>query len=90
MDAKLTLKLNQEVIEKVKDYAQRKQSSLSKLVETYFRFLIDQQESTTELEISPSIKELSGIIQLEDDENMRDDYTKYLRGCVKSLISVSI
>jgi len=78
MDAKLTLKLNQEVIEKVKDYAQMKQSSLSKLVETYFRFLLDQEESTTELEISPSIKELSGIIQLEDDENLRDDYTKYL------------
>ena len=35
MDTKLTLKLNQEIIEKAKNYAAEKKLSLSRLIENY-------------------------------------------------------
>ncbi|RJP33800.1 MAG: hypothetical protein C4527_03745 [Candidatus Omnitrophota bacterium] len=78
MDAKLTLKLNKEIIEQAKHYAQEKQCSLSWLVESYFRFLIERKQSSSIPEISSTVKELSGIIQLDDNEKIRDDYTNYL------------
>ncbi|MGC1631597.1 MAG: DUF6364 family protein, partial [Gelidibacter sp.] len=39
MDTKLTLKLNQKVIEKAKKYASKKNISLSRIVEAYLQSL---------------------------------------------------
>ncbi len=78
MNTKLTLNLDKKVIEQAKKYAQKKQCSLSGLVETYFRFLIDQEQSTPGMEMTPTVKELSGIIQLDDTADIHEDYTDYL------------
>lgn len=75
METKLTLKLDQGVIRSVKKYAERRQRSLSRLVEDYFRKLISA-EPDAEAEISPLVRELSGII----GEGPADDadYIRYL------------
>lgn len=75
METKLTLKLDQGVIRSVKKYAERRQRSLSRLVEDYFRKLISA-EPDAEPEISPLVQELSGII----NEGQADDadYIRYL------------
>lgn len=78
MDAKLTLKLDKDIIEQVKLYAQEKQQSLSALVEQYFRYLLDQERPRTLSTISPTVKELSGIIRLDPDTDLQEDYTTYL------------
>ncbi len=78
MDTKLTLKLDKDIIEQTKQYAQKKHRSLSALVEAYFRFLIDREQVSSPPDISPTVKELSGIIQLENTHNIHDDYTTYL------------
>ncbi len=78
METKLTLKLNKEIIEQAKIYAQSKQQSLSALVEAYFRFLLDCEQEPSAPEISPTVQELSGIIQLDEDRDIRDEYTTYL------------
>ena len=78
MDAKLTLTLDQDIIEQVKMYAQQTQQSLSALVERYFRYLLDQEQPRTPNNISPTVKELSGIIHLEQDDDLREGYTTYL------------
>lgn len=44
MDTKITLKLDREVIEQVKKYAHRKNVSLSKMVEKYFKPLVDEEK----------------------------------------------
>lgn len=76
MDAKLTL--DQDIIEQVKMYAQQTQQSLSALVERYFRYLLDQEQPHTPSNISPIVKELSGIIHLEQDDDFGEGYTTYL------------
>ena len=78
MDTKLTLKLDHDIIERVKIYAQQQQQSLSALVERYFRYLLDQEHPRTVSQISPTVKELSGIIQLDPDLDAQEEYTTYL------------
>lgn len=78
MNAKLTLKLDQDVIRQAKLYSRDKRQSLSTLVENYFRFLIGGARESEEPDISPTVKELSGIIDLDSESNRHDEYTDYL------------
>ena len=66
MDTKLTLKLDKIYIEKAKLYAIKRQTSLSSLVEKYFAFLTDM-DSMNDLEITPTVLKISGVIKLEPD-----------------------
>jgi len=65
METKLTLKLDQSVIQSVKIYAEKNNRSLSKLVEDYFRNLIIESDNAKS-KISPLVQELSGIISERD------------------------
>jgi hypothetical protein len=76
MDTKLTLKLNEDIIEKAKEYAKSKKTSLSGLIENYLQKLTDDKKS--ENTITPLVKSLSGIISLPKDYNDKKDYTDYL------------
>ncbi|MDR1444577.1 MAG: DUF6364 family protein, partial [Treponema sp.] len=64
METKLTLKLDQTVINSAKKYAEDNNRSLSKLVEDFFRNL--SSENIREEEYPPLIKKLSGIISEND------------------------
>ena len=72
MNAKLTLQLEKEIIEKAKSYAKNKNQSLSSLVQDYFNFL-SEGKPEEDIEISRNIKEISGIIKLKKDFNMKKD-----------------
>jgi dsDNA-specific endonuclease/ATPase MutS2 len=74
MDAKLTLKLNKEIIERAKQYAQDKNTSLSKLIENILSKVTDKTSFKTE--ITPLVDGLSGILYL--DKTDEDDYRDYL------------
>ena len=76
MDTKLTLKLEQSVIEKAKDYAKRQKTSLSRLIENYLLDITD--EEATQEKITPLVRSLSGIIDLSNDYDHKKDYTDYL------------
>ena len=77
MKTKLTLKLQKEVIDQAKIYARKHQVSLSLLVENYFKFLAGKKQQT-EFELSPAVKELSGIIDLPENFDLTEEYTDYL------------
>jgi hypothetical protein len=77
MNTKLTLKLNKGAIERAKRYARKNKQSLSALVENYFN-LISEEEKAQGIEISPTVKELSGIVNLGKDFDSRKDYRKYI------------
>ncbi|MHB8132451.1 MAG: DUF6364 family protein [Mobilitalea sp.] len=79
MNTKLTLKLNKKTIDRAKKYAQRNKQSLSVMVEKYFN-LISDKESITEIEISPNVLELSGIIKLPEHINMKEVYRNHIEG----------
>ncbi|CAL68413.1 DUF6364 family protein [Christiangramia forsetii] len=76
MDKKLTLSLNGNIIETAKNYAKSNNISLSKLIESYLGSLT--QEEKQEVEISPLVKSLSGVISIDKNYNIKDDYTQYL------------
>ncbi len=76
MDTKLTLKLNENIIEKAKEYAKSKKISLSDLIENYLQKLTDDKKSKNR--ITPLVKSLSGVISLPKDYNYKKDYTDYL------------
>ena len=75
MDTKLTLKLNQEVIEKAKQYASDKKLSLSRLIENYLNSLTSEKlNKSSNLEISPFVKSLTADIKYSIPNNL--DYKK--------------
>lgn len=76
MDTKLTLKLEQSVIEKAKDYAKRQKTSLSRLIENYLLNVTDEENAQEK--ITPLVRSLSGIIDLPDDYDHKKDYADYL------------
>jgi hypothetical protein len=66
MDAKLTLKLDETVIESAKEYAESNKRSLSKLVENYFRNLT--AKNIPPRKHSPLVESISGVISEEEAE----------------------
>ena len=80
MDAKLTLKLNQDSILLAKNYVAEKGISLSKLVENFFDSISrESAEMSATPQYSPLVQELSGIISLPADFDEKREYEGYLR-----------
>jgi hypothetical protein len=76
MDTKLTLNVDKNVIEKAKEYAKSHKISLSRLIESYLSSLISKK--SREIEITPLVESLSGVIELDDDFDYKKGYTDYL------------
>ncbi len=76
MDKKLTLSLNGNIIEDAKRYAKSNNISLSKLIESYLGSLTKKEEK--EVEITPLVKSLSGVISIDEDFDEKEEYTQYL------------
>lgn len=78
MDAKLTLKLNQEVIEKAKKYASQKQLSLSRLIENYLSSLTKELKNEDDIKISPFVKSMQTGVNISTDLDDKNEYQNYL------------
>jgi hypothetical protein len=76
MDAKLTLKLSEEVISRAKRYAREKNTSLSRMIESYLDALT--RKGVEKGEITPLVKSLSGVIKLPEGYNYKDDKGTHL------------
>jgi hypothetical protein len=75
MDTKLTLVIEEEIIQKAKLYAKEKNRSLSDLVENYFKSLLNKEDKKESPEVSPIVASLRGSFKLPEDL----DYKKELR-----------
>jgi len=76
MDTKLTLRLNDSVIERAKIYAKSHKISLSKMIEAYLDSLT--QEKDREAAITPLVESLSGVMELPVDYDHKKEYGDYL------------
>lgn len=76
METKLTLRLNDRVIERAKIYAKTHKISLSKMIEAYLDSLTRRKNEKTK--ITPLVESLSGVIDLPADYDYKNDYTDYL------------
>ncbi|MDQ3002060.1 MAG: DUF6364 family protein [Fibrobacterota bacterium] len=77
MDTKLTLMLNKRIIDQAKVYAKRHRKSLSGLVENYFKNLTDRPKADDE-DVTPLVKELSGVLKLKPDFDLKKDFLRHL------------
>ena len=80
MDTKLTLKFDKLVIDKAKDYAAAHKRSLSRIVESYLRSLIyqDESEDRNDMKISSFVKSMSTGISIPPDFDYKKEYSNYL------------
>ncbi len=77
MNTKLTLKLDQEIIEKAKQYASERKLSLSRIIENYLNSLTSDQ-TNNDIEISPFVKSLSSGINIPADYDYKKERADYL------------
>ncbi len=73
MQTKLTLTLEQSIIEQAKLYAKDKGRSLSELIENYLKVVLD--DSQQDVNLSPSIKKLKGAVQLSENFDYKKELT---------------
>jgi antitoxin component of RelBE/YafQ-DinJ toxin-antitoxin module len=75
MDTKLTLKLNERVIERAKKYSSNKKISLSRLIENYLDSLTKDQDN--DFEISPFVKSIATGKSIPIDADWKEERDKY-------------
>jgi hypothetical protein len=76
METKLTLRLDNKVIIRAKNYAQSHKISLSRMIESYLDSVT--KEKSADIKITPLVESLSGIVKLPTDFDYRKEYAKYL------------
>lgn len=78
MQVGLTLKIDKEVIGKAKKYASFQKTTLSRLVESYLKTLVDEDHTQSENEISPFVKSMQTGIKVPADLVDKNEYVDYL------------
>ena len=78
MDTKLTLRLNDKVIARAKQYARNHNISLSKMIETYIDSITKQKDKEGKITITPLVESLSGVIDLPADFDYKKGYRDFL------------
>ncbi|HEX4372617.1 MAG TPA: DUF6364 family protein [Puia sp.] len=79
MNTKLTIRLEQNVIEEAKNYAKAHRTSLSKIIENYLQKITDNNKEKKEKDkITPLVKSLSGIISLPKKSDHKRSYSDFL------------
>ena len=78
MNTKLTLNIEKDLIVVAKKYAQENRQSLSSIVQNYFKHITSDIKIQDKIDISPTVKNLSGIISLNNDYNYKEEYRKHI------------
>ena len=78
MNTKLTLNIEKDLIEIAKKYARESRQSLSAIVQNYFKYLTSDTKTQDDINISPTVKNLSGIINLDNDYDYKKEYRKHV------------
>ena len=77
MNTKLTLTIEQTIIEKAKIYAKGKGHSLSDIIENYLK-VITKDEVKSEIEITPIVKSLKGSFKAPSNFDYKKELAKSL------------
>ncbi len=77
MNTKLTLTIEQSLIEKAKQYARKRERGLSDLIEHYLKALTTE-ETSSETELSATVQSLRGSFKLPKDFDYKKELTDRL------------
>jgi len=72
MNTKLTLTIEQELIQKAKDYAKQKNRSLSDIIENYLKILTKEEKKESS-KLSPIVKSLKGSFKMPADFDYKEE-----------------
>lgn len=78
MNTKLTLTIEQSIIEKAKEYARNRERSLSDLIENYLKALVTQDDTKIEEELTPTAKQLKGAFKQPENFDYKKELTDRL------------
>lgn len=80
MDAKLIIKLDKQLVEKAKEYAASRHTSLSGLIESYLKALVDNESILPDdaMKISPFVKSMETGVKIPADLDYKKAYGDYL------------
>ena len=76
MNTKLTLRLDEAVIQRTKKYALRNNVSVSRLVESYLDSITKKRTGT--FEITPLVQSISGVAKAGREYDYKEDYRKHI------------
>ena len=76
MNTKLTLNIDQNIIDEAKTYAKSHSVSLSKLIENYLSSLT--KKNKVKSNVSPLVESLTGVISIDKDSDYKKEYGDYL------------
>lgn len=77
MSTKLTLTIEESVIENAKQYARQKGTSLSNMVENYLK-VVANESVCEEPELSPIVKSMKGAFKAPEDFDYKEELSKSL------------
>ena len=77
MNTKLTLTIEQSIIEKAKKYANNEGRSLSDIIENYLK-VITKEDDTEKIELTPIVKSLKGSFKAPNDFDYKKELSKRL------------
>ncbi|MDQ3550740.1 MAG: DUF6364 family protein [Bacteroidota bacterium] len=77
METKLTLSMEKKIIEQAKKYAKKRNTSLSGLIKNYLLNLT-QPEKNQQDQITPLVKDLSGIVPQDMVKDFKHQYAGHL------------
>ena len=77
MNTKLTLTIEQTIIEKAKKYAHGKGLSLSNIIENYLK-VITKEDDNESIELTPIVKSLKGSFKAPKNINYKKELSKRL------------
>ncbi len=77
MNTKLTLTIEQSIIERAKKYASGKGRSLSDIIENYLK-IITKEEQSKEVELTPIVKCLKGTFKEPQNFDYKTELSKRL------------
>ena len=72
MNTKLTLTIEQKLIQKAKDYAKQKNRSLSDIIENYLKILTKEEKKESS-KLSPIVKSLKGSFKMPADFDYKEE-----------------
>lgn len=76
MNKKLTLRLNEKVINRMKNYTNKHQISLSKFTESIFKQILETSEENSQ-DLTPIVQKYKGILRNNNLDEI-DDLTNFL------------
>lgn len=78
MNTKLTLTIEQDVIQKAKEYAKNKNRSLSDLIENYLKSLTQEEPKEKKKTLSPIVQSLKGSFKMPANFDYKEELRKGL------------